>query len=450
MFSGLWEVIRNPDNRDTFTWVGGGIVAVAGAIWAVVKFLAERKQADEKKGADANTFNVGPGLAMGGNAKFRGKLSFGLGEQKAQQNFDEIKSLVNQLIADRQTPAAPGAEQAVGEAVQSIEQGAAEGDSRLQQALELLKANKTTEATQLLSAFAEDKEARAEQAIARASKDRKEAAIAYRNLGAIAGLADPKQAREAYEKALGLDPDDLESLLGTGWILIDFGNLYEAQIRLDRLVPLIKTDDQAYYQFWALIGLGKIKKQRGNLAGAFKSFMDAVAIAERLANSDPDNSDWQRHLSAGYNFVGNVQMAKGEFAGALKSYRNCFTIMDRVAKSDPGNALLQRDLAISCEKVGDVQREQGNLADALKSYKDSFAIVERLAKSGHALMLSDFASSYERVGYVQVALRDPAGGLKSYGESLAIRDRLAKSDPDNAEWQHSLAGVLSHLAYAHR
>ena len=88
----------------------------------------------------------------------------------------------------------------------------------MQQALALLKENKIAEATPLLNAVAVDKTARAEQATAQAAKDRKDAAIAYRNLGAIAGLADPKRALEAYEKAVALDPDDLDSLLWAGWI----------------------------------------------------------------------------------------------------------------------------------------------------------------------------------------------------------------------------------------
>jgi hypothetical protein len=37
------------DCRDTLKWVGGGIVVVASGIWAVVRFFAERKKADEKK-----------------------------------------------------------------------------------------------------------------------------------------------------------------------------------------------------------------------------------------------------------------------------------------------------------------------------------------------------------------------------------------------------------------
>ncbi len=144
--------------------------------------------------------------------------------RKTNQNekLDEVLALTRRLLENSERAAAPGAQQAVGGAVQSIAQGAAEGDSRLQQALDLLKANKTAEAEPLLEAFAEDKRAQIE-------KDRKEAAIAYRNLGAIAGLADPKRALAAYDKALALDPDDLESLLCAGWIRIDYRPLNQAQ-----------------------------------------------------------------------------------------------------------------------------------------------------------------------------------------------------------------------------
>ena len=196
----------------------------------------------------------------------------------------------------------------------------------MQQALGLLKDNKIAEATQLLSAFAKDKTARAEQAATQAEKDRKDAATAYRNLGAIAGLADPKRALEAYEKAVALDPDDIQSLYWTGAIQIDHGDLNEAQARLERVLTLAKTDDQAYYKYWALLGLGDIKQQRGDLSGALKSYNDGLAIADRLATSDPGNAGWQRDLSVSYDKVGGVQEAQGNLSGALKSYSDSLAI----------------------------------------------------------------------------------------------------------------------------
>jgi len=52
---------------------------------------------------------------------------------------------------------------------------------------------KVEEASSLLQAFADDKSARIKQ-------DSKQAATAWRNLGAIAGLRDPKRARDAYAR----------------------------------------------------------------------------------------------------------------------------------------------------------------------------------------------------------------------------------------------------------
>jgi tetratricopeptide (TPR) repeat protein len=344
----------------------------------------------------------------------------------------------------------------VGAAVGSIAQGAAEGDARLQQALGLLKENKIPEASQLLKAFAGDKEARAEQATQQAKqatqqaeKDRKEAAIAYRNLGAIAGLGDPKRALEALEKAVEFDPDNLESLLLAGSIQIDYGGLNKAQARLERALTLAKSDDQPFYQYCALAGLGDIKKRRGDLADALQSYKDGLAIAERLAKSGPGNAGWQRDLSVFYNKIGDVQKAQGDLAGALKSYQDGLAIADQLAKADPGNAGWQFDLSLTNRKVGDVQKAQGDLAGALKSYEDSLAIINRLAKSdpGNAEWRWGLSVPYDRIGDVQKAQGDLEGALKSYSDSLAIIDRLAKSDPGNAEWQRDLAVSFGKLGW---
>jgi hypothetical protein len=65
----------------------------------------------------------------------------------------------------------------------------------------------------------------------------------------------------------------------------------------------------------------------------------------------------------------------------LKSYQKSLAIADRVAKSEPGNAGWQCDLSVSYEKVGNVQKVQGDLPGALKSHSDGLAIRDRLAKS---------------------------------------------------------------------
>ena len=195
---------------------------------------------------------------------------------------------------------------------------------------------------------------------------------------------------------------------------------------------------------WIWIELGDLWVMRGSLAEAAKAFLGAREAAARTGND--------RDLSASYERVGNVQVAQGDLAGALKSYRDSLAIADRLAKSDPGNAGWQHDLSVSYEKVGNVQVVQGDLAGALKSYRDSLAIRDRLAKSdpGNAGWQRDLSVSLNKVGDVQVAQGDLAGALKSYRDDFAIADRLAKSDPGNAGWQRDLSVSYAKLASAYR
>jgi tetratricopeptide (TPR) repeat protein len=331
----LWEVIQVPDNRDTLTWVGGGIAAVCGGIatvatgvWAVVKFRAKLKKAAEKKGGDTNITQSGQGLALGDKAIFNAPVTIAPNSGPSPEHIEKIqKPWADELAAQRiqfaalqseyvaltkmlleKNPAAgPGAQQAVGAAVGSIAQGAAEGDSRMQQALDLLKANKIAEASQLLRAFAEAKTARAEEETARAeeetaraAKDRKEAAIAYRNLGAIAGLADPKLPGNA------------------GW-------------QRDLSVSYDKV--------------GGVQEAQGNLAGALKSYSDSLAIADRLAKADPGNAGWQRDLATSFGKLAAVHRQSGDRGKARDFLRQGQAIMARLTKLSPENATWKQDLA---------------------------------------------------------------------------------------------------------
>src|ERR1700730_6668499 len=195
----LREIIKNPDTRAILSWLGGGAVVAAGGIWTVVTFV-DHKDASDKKGGTVITLS-GQGINSGRDTNIGGNVNIGpdkeqieqiqkpLAEQQARRA--QIAALTK-LLLEKNPAAGPGAQQAVGAAVGSIAQGAAEGDTRLQQALDLWKANKIADAARLLNAVAEEKTALAEQAMARtgqetapAEKDRTDAAIARRNLGAI-------------------------------------------------------------------------------------------------------------------------------------------------------------------------------------------------------------------------------------------------------------------------
>jgi tetratricopeptide (TPR) repeat protein len=355
--------------------------------------------------------------------------------QRAQQAAQSRKldEIVERLDHQGQGASTPGRKEALAGAVEAAAKGAAAGDARLTSAFDLLNQGKSAEAEPLFRAIAEERE-QASKVAAR------EAAEAWRNLGAIAGLAHPKRAREYYAHAVALDPENISGMLQNGSFQQQAGQLDAAQDAYARVIAMTKPghDDEALT--WAQLGAGDIQGERGYLGAALALYHGAEASANRLTKSDPDNADWQRDLSVVYERIGDVQVASN-LEDALKSYLDSLAIRDHFAKSDPGNADWQRDLSVTYEKVGDVLRAKGDFAGAEKSYRDSLAIRDQLAKSdrSNAEWQRDLSVAYNKVGDVQLKQGDLAGAEKSYRDSLAIRDQLAKSDPSNAEWQRDLS-----------
>ncbi|MGO9174139.1 MAG: tetratricopeptide repeat protein [Rhodomicrobium sp.] len=399
-----------------------------------------------------------------------------------QQTLTDIEALVNQYAPIGSAEAAqPGARERLRTAFESIAKGTAT-DPRYARALDLIKAGKPQEAEPLLKAAAEEEEAAGLQRI-------KQAAEKYRNLGAVAGYADPKRAREYYAKAAKLDQENVNGMAWHGEMEKDAGNLAEAERAYNAVLRAGVKGRNDLSLYWAALGLGDIFVQRGdlsralnayrgawadaerlakfypgnapwqyslgssngrigdvlmaqgNLAAALKSYEAEKEIIVRLAKADPGNTEWQRDLSVSYIKVGGVLKAQGALPDALKSYRDSLVIRERLAKADPGNVLGQRDLSVSYNKLGDVLKAQGVLQDALKAYRDGLAIAERLAKAdpGNATWQRDLSVSYENVAYVLVAQGALADALKAYRDSLAIAERLAKADPGNAGWQRELS-----------
>ena len=62
MFDALWEFVKHPTNRDALGWIGAGIVAVAGGLWAFIKFYSGKDEGSSKPSVSAK----GGSAAIGG------------------------------------------------------------------------------------------------------------------------------------------------------------------------------------------------------------------------------------------------------------------------------------------------------------------------------------------------------------------------------------------------
>jgi tetratricopeptide (TPR) repeat protein len=362
-------------------------------------------------------------------------------EVERDKQIAEMHSLVQNLLGISVAQAAPGAAKALGDAVTDAQVGAAQGDERQQKALDLLKAGKPQDAEPLFRAVAEERAAQVRTDKARLEKDSKAAAAAYRNLGAIAGLGDPKHAREAYAKALEFDVEDLEALYWYGYLNALAGDLGTAQRSLDRLLETATARGDPRGIHRAHLVLSQVSQGRGSLSSARDHAEKALAIALGHSDTANDNLEWQDEVSRAQMRIGNVLRAQGDLSAALDNYRAAHEIRESLVRNDPGNTGWQRDLSVSHNNFGTTYRAQGNLAAALDSYKAAQAIRERLARTdpGNAGWQNDLAASHNNIGGVLRAQGDLAAALDSYKAAQAIREGLVKTDPGNASWQNDLA-----------
>jgi hypothetical protein len=84
---------------------------------------------------------------------------------------------------------------------------------------------------------------------------------------------------------------------------------------------------------------------QGDLAGALKYYYDSLAIADRLARSDPGNAGWRRDLAVSFAKLAFVHKQSGDKAKALDFLRQGQAIMARLTKLSPDNAQWRQDLA---------------------------------------------------------------------------------------------------------
>ena len=384
----------------------------------------ERRRQGRIRTIAASVFAV---LLIGGS--FFANLSY-----QQQQTLGEIETLVARYsFVGSAEAAAPGAKEALTDAITAIAQGAAK-DPRYAEALQFLKDGKTDEAEVLLRRVAEETAAREESR-------GKQAATAYRRLGAIAGIGDPKRAREAYAQAARLDPDHIEGMFQHGWFQKQAGALGEAERVFRRVAGTTQKQPEQWITYWARVGLGDIYTARGDLDAAAAEYRAVRKSLDGLAGSDPANARWQRDLSVSHNKIGDVLKAQGKLKKSLTHYRSSLAIRERLASSGPDNAGRQRDLSLSHNRIGTVLKAQGNLTGAQSAYAAALAIRKRLAASdpANAGWQRNLSISHERIGTVLKAQGDLTGAETAFRASHAIAERLAASDPANAGWQRDLS-----------
>jgi tetratricopeptide (TPR) repeat protein len=320
----------------------------------------------------------------------------------------------------------------LGATIAKVAAGAAAGDERLEQALQLLQAKKPEQAEPLLLSVAEEKASRIE-------RDSKDAAEAYRGLAAIASVSDPGRAQEAYEKALSYDPDDLGSALQAAWIAMGSGQMQHAA-DLFRLVQ--EKSSSGVQLFWTHLGFADFYEWRGDVAHAVGACVEAVKLAQAIRAKFPDDLGARRKLRVALGRYGDAVKRRGD-KDAVDWYLRALALFDSTAVDAVRSELENSDFALLLNKIGQVWLEGGNEAGALDAHNAALKIWSDLAaaepKSVH--YRRNVMITRDHLGNLYAKMGDWQGASGQYQAAIQIAAELASADRENKEAERDLGNL---------
>ncbi|MGE3163581.1 MAG: CHAT domain-containing protein, partial [Planctomycetota bacterium] len=139
---------------------------------------------------------------------------------------------------------------------------------------------------------------------------------------------------------------------------------------------------------------------------ALRMYRELLARFERLAELEPDRSDYQRDLSVFYERMGDLYRALGQGQQAREAFQSALEIAQRLAELEPDRSDYQRDLSVFYERMGDLYRALGQGQQAREYYEKDLEIAQRLAElePDRSDYQRDLSVSYNNMGDLYRAL----------------------------------------------
>ena len=145
--------------------------------------------------------------------------------------------------------------------------------------------------------------------VASAASAKQEAAVAARNLGALAFLHDTEAAVNYYKQSVELDPENPDGVNQLGQLFLREGRNKEARSAFKKLLHLSETFDDESIAAVAFGNLGIADEALGETREAEGNYSRALQISRKLCDEDG--------IASSYGSLSGIKRKCGEFFEAL-------------------------------------------------------------------------------------------------------------------------------------
>jgi tetratricopeptide (TPR) repeat protein len=179
--------------------------------------------------------------------------------------------------------------------------------------------------------------------------------------------------------------------------------------------------------------LGEIENNRGNLAGALKTYQAAAATTAELLAREPDVPQRQFDHAQSLYWVGFIAWQRGDLGTAKRQFQGYDALASKLVAADPRKFDWQLEKSYAQSNLGTVASESGDLAAASRHFAAALVIDRRFYEANRTLDDAIMQYSETLSWAARVAARryefEEAAAL--YGQGVALYRQALAADPKN-------------------
>jgi serine/threonine protein kinase len=198
----------------------------------------------------------------------------------------------------------------------------------------------------------------------------------------------------------------------------------------------------------ALRNIADVLREKARLEAAQMALKEAIRIAKRQLEKEPDNVDWLLDLSDSWDKSAALQYELGDLDKAFQLNTDGLRLRMKLLGTDEENRTYQSRLAWSYHQQGVIRWRMGDQAHALSDLSEAIRLRSEIIKEqpdNHA-EVSAMGYGYNSKAWVERATGNLDRAIEDLRLSLRIRRGLVKLRPDNFNYQADVAWSLKSLA----
>lgn len=197
-----------------------------------------------------------------------------------------------------------------------------------------------------------------------------------------------------------------------------------------------------------LTAVASIERRTGEVAQAFATYEQAIAIGQQLADGDTKNPAYRSDLANAWENLAELQRDTDQADAALGSLDQSLQLRDEVARANVGEAKYQGELAGTLSDRSALLRMLGQLDDAETGYRRAIEIQTALVRDNPSLVQRQIflSTTHHNLGILLAQRENHAEAIEHYRKALEIRERVAAESPDVNEYPYLAANTHNNLA----